>query len=184
MIDEKIFPFLAEKGHVISLVGGGGKTTLMYNLAANCARKGWQVLAATTTHIMQPPGGVWAQTDAELFRLWKCGSYAVAGTAAPGGKLTAPPQAQLERWMTLADIVLIEADGAKRMPCSRPPSACTRVRFGLMGVPQSTQASNSSSFTSPVSVSTSTSAAPTMNGGGDKGEVCVSVASSGTIWPN
>ena len=24
MIDEKIFPFLAEKGHVISLVGGGG----------------------------------------------------------------------------------------------------------------------------------------------------------------
>lgn len=92
----------------------------MYNLAANCARKGWQVLAATTTHIMQPPGGVWAQTDAELFRLWKCGSYAVAGTAAHGGKLTAPPQAQLERWMTLADIVLIEADGAKRMPCKAP----------------------------------------------------------------
>ena len=90
MIDEKIFPFLAEKGHVISLVGGGGKTTLMYNLAAHCARKGWRVLAATTTHIMQPPGGVWAQTDAELFRLWKCGSYAVAGTAAHGGKLTAP----------------------------------------------------------------------------------------------
>ena len=56
MIDEKIFPFLAEKGHVISLVGGGGKTTLMYNLAAHCARKGWRVLAATTTHIMQPPG--------------------------------------------------------------------------------------------------------------------------------
>lgn len=113
-------PFLGETGHVISLVGGGGKTTLMYNLAAHCARKGWRVLAATTTHIMQPPGGVWAQTDAELFRLWKCGSYAVAGTAAHGGKLTAPPQAQLERWMTLADIVLIEADGAKRMPCKAP----------------------------------------------------------------
>ena len=87
---------------------------------AHCARKGWRVLAATTTHIMQPPGGGWAQTDAELFRLWKCGSYAVAGTAAHGGKLTAPPQAQLERWMTLADIVLIEADGAKRMPCKAP----------------------------------------------------------------
>ena len=133
MIDEKIFPFLAEKGHVISLVGGGGKTTLMYNLAAHCARKGWRVLAATTTHIMQPPGGVWAQTDAELFRLWKCGSYAVAGTAAHGGKLTAPPQAQLERWMTLADIVLIEADGAKRMPCKARcarAGAFTAVRYG------------------------------------------------------
>ena len=27
---ETQFPFLAEKGHVVSLVGGGGKTTLMY----------------------------------------------------------------------------------------------------------------------------------------------------------
>lgn len=120
MIDEKIFPFLAEKGHVVSLVGGGGKTTLLYNMAAHCARKGWRVLVTTTTHIQQPSGGVWAKTDAELFGLWERGSCAVAGTPAPGGKLTAPPQEQLERWMALADIVLIEADGAKRMPCKAP----------------------------------------------------------------
>ncbi len=117
---ETQFPFLAEKGHVVSLVGGGGKTTLLYQMAAHCARKGWRVLAATTTHIMQPPGAVWAQTDAQLFRLWEHGSYAVAGTAAPGGKLTAPPQKQLEHWMQLADIVLIEADGSRRMPCKAP----------------------------------------------------------------
>lgn len=52
-----------------------------------------------------------------------CGSAAVMPWPEPlhpGGKLTAPPQAQLERWMTLADIVLIEADGAKRMPCKAP----------------------------------------------------------------
>ena len=120
MIDELQFPFLAEKGHVISLVGGGGKTTLMYNMAAHGARKGWRVLTATTTHIQQPPGEVFAQTDADLFRLWERGSYAVAGTPAPGGKLTAPPQEQLERWMAIADLVLIEADGAKRMPCKAP----------------------------------------------------------------
>ena len=120
MIDELQFPFLSEKDHVISLVGGGGKTTLMYNMAAHCARKGWRVLAATTTHIQQPPGEVFAQTDADLFRLWERGSYAVAGTPAPGGKLTAPPQEQLERWMAIADLVLIEADGAKRMPCKAP----------------------------------------------------------------
>ena len=29
MLPEKQFPFLAEKGHVVSLVGGGGKTTLL-----------------------------------------------------------------------------------------------------------------------------------------------------------
>ena len=117
---ETQFPFLAEKGHVVSLVGGGGKTTLLYQMAAHCARKGWRVLATTTTHIQQPPGAVWAQTDAQLFRLWEHGSYAVAGTPAPDGKLTAPSPAQLERWMALADIVLVEADGAKRMPCKAP----------------------------------------------------------------
>lgn len=74
MIDEKIFPFLAEKGHVISLVGGGGKTTLMYNLAAHCARKGWRVLAATTTHIMQPPGG---SGHRRMQSFSACGSAAV-----------------------------------------------------------------------------------------------------------
>ena len=54
MLSEVQFPFLAEKGHVVSLVGGGGKTTLLYQLSAHCARKGWRVLAATTTHIRQP----------------------------------------------------------------------------------------------------------------------------------
>lgn len=120
MVDEKEFPFLAEKGHVVSLVGGGGKTTLMYAMAAHCARKGWRVLAATTTHIMQPPGGLWAQTDTERDALWNSCHYVVAGTAAPGGKLTAPPDEQFRRWMELADITLIEADGAKRMPCKAP----------------------------------------------------------------
>lgn len=40
MIDEKIFPFLAEKGHVISLVGGGGKTTLMIQSGCDCGPQG------------------------------------------------------------------------------------------------------------------------------------------------
>ena len=61
---ESCFPFLTEKGHIVSLVGGGGKTTLMYAMASCCARKDWKVLAATTTHIMKPPGGVWADNNA------------------------------------------------------------------------------------------------------------------------
>ena len=54
MLSEKQFPFLAEKGHVVSLVGGGGKTTLLYAFARHCAAKGWRVLVSTTTHIRQP----------------------------------------------------------------------------------------------------------------------------------
>lgn len=120
MFEEKDFPFLAEKGHVVSLVGGGGKTTLMYAMAAHCTRKGWHVLVATTTHIMQPPGRLWARTDAERDVLWNTGSYAVAGTEASDGKLTVPPEDLLKRWIAQADITLIEADGAKRMPCKAP----------------------------------------------------------------
>ena len=30
MLLETQFPFLAEKDHVVSLVGGGGKSTLLY----------------------------------------------------------------------------------------------------------------------------------------------------------
>ena len=33
---EQKFPFLREKGHVVSLIGGGGKTTLLYALSAYC----------------------------------------------------------------------------------------------------------------------------------------------------
>ena len=56
------------------------------------------------------------------------------------------------------------------IPCRIPPSACTLARLMLTGVPQSTQASNSMTFTSPVSVSVSSSTAPTINGGGEVGE--------------
>lgn len=120
MIGEQQFPFLAEKGHVVSLVGGGGKTTLLYAMAAHCASQGWKVLVTTTTHILCPADGTLAQTDAQLQALWARGSYAVVGTPAPGGKLTAPAADQLAAWMDQADGVFIEADGAKHFPCKAP----------------------------------------------------------------
>ena len=119
MLSETQFPFLAEKGHVVSLVGGGGKTTLVYAFARHCAAKGWRVLVSTTTHIRQP-GENYAADEATLASLWAAGRYAVAGVPAEQGKLTALPPEQLTRWMAQADMVLLEADGAKRMPCKVP----------------------------------------------------------------
>ena len=118
-LPETQFPFLAEKGHVVSLVGGGGKTTLLYAFARHCAAKGWRVLVSTTTHIRQP-GENYAADEAALASLWAAGRYAVAGVPAEQGKLTALPPEQLTRWMERADMVLLEADGAKRMPCKVP----------------------------------------------------------------
>ena len=118
MLNEKELPFLAEKGHIVSLVGGGGKTTLLYAMADHCARKGWRVVVMTTTHIRQPVA-YYAPDDAALTTLWQAGHYAVIGTPAKNGKLTLPPQ-QLLRRMAQADAVFIEADGAKHHPCKVP----------------------------------------------------------------
>ena len=118
MLNEKEFPFLAEKGHIVSLVGGGGKTTLLYAMADHCARKDWRVLVTTTTHIRQP-AACYAPDDAALTALWQAGCYAVIGTPAENGKLTLP-QPQLLRRMAQADAVFIEADGAKHCPCKLP----------------------------------------------------------------
>ena len=118
MLNEKEIPFLAEKGHIVSLVGGGGKTTLLYAMAAHCAHKGWRVLVTTTTHIRQP-AVCYAPDDAALATLWQAGQYAVIGTPAENGKLTLPPQQLLHR-MVQADAVFVEADGAKHYPCKLP----------------------------------------------------------------
>ena len=107
MLPKKQIPFLAEKGHVVSLVGGGGKTTLLYAFARHCAAKGWRVLVSTTTHIRQP-GENYAADEAALAALWAAGQYAVAGVPAEQGKLTALPPEQLTRWMAQADFDLLE----------------------------------------------------------------------------
>ena len=107
--------FLREKGHVVSLVGGGGKTTLLYAMARRCA--GQKVLVSTTTHILRPETH-YAPDEAARDALWAENTYAVAGTPAPNGKLTAPEA--LSRWMAQADFVLLEADGAKHHPCKAP----------------------------------------------------------------
>ena len=48
------FPFLAERGHVVSLVGGGGKTTLMYTMADIAQGHGLRTAAMTSTRIVRP----------------------------------------------------------------------------------------------------------------------------------
>ena len=147
---EQKFPFLREKGHVVSLIGGGGKTTLLYALSAYCTAKGWRVLTATTTHIRKPvnvpwiavneeektaslecesintnkkaqcENTAWENARKERDRLWQQGSYVVAGTPAPHEKLTILPESIRSEWISDADITFLEADGAKCLPCKFP----------------------------------------------------------------
>ncbi len=116
------FPFLMEKQHIVSLVGAGGKTSLMYGMAEVLCQKGHKVLVTTSTHIAYPDISVMAETIADVERIWEQGSYAVIGTAASEEKLSMPDEALLTQAMSRADSVLIEADGARRLPCKAPGS--------------------------------------------------------------
>ena len=103
---------------VTALIGGGGKTTLLYTLAEELRKTG-SVVLCTSTHIRVPEQYPLVTGGAEAIAgaLREHGAVC-AGTRAEGGKLTAPPVpfAELAR---LADYVLVEADGARGLPLKR-----------------------------------------------------------------
>lgn len=116
------FDFFTDgKKHNICLVGGGGKTTVMYELAAAWAACGRKVLVLTSTHILCPADGRFAADAAAVHNLWQQRRYAVIGTPEfATGKLTAPPQDLYEALQLQADVILCEADGSKHQPCKVP----------------------------------------------------------------
>lgn len=116
------FDFFTDgKKHNICLVGGGGKTTVMYELAAAWAACGRRVLVLTSTHILCPADGSFAADVSAVQNLWQQGRYAVIGTLELStGKLTAPPQDLYEALKLQADVILCEADGSKHHPCKAP----------------------------------------------------------------
>lgn len=116
------FDFFSDgKKHTICLVGGGGKTTVMYELAAAWAACGRRVLVLTSTHILQPADGRFADDVPAVQNLWQQRRYAVIGTPELStGKLTAPPQFLYEALQLQADVILCEADGSKHHPCKAP----------------------------------------------------------------
>ncbi len=134
------FPFLAEKGHVISIVGAGGKTTLMETLADDYAKKGHTVVITTTTHIVRPKRYPIAYNRAQLHSLLAANRVAAAGADALEGKLRMSDEMGIDVYRREADVVLIEADGAKRLPCKVPnetepviPKECDLV-IGVAGM--------------------------------------------------
>lgn len=116
------FDFFTDgKKHTICLVGGGGKTTVMYELAAAWAACGRKVLVLTSTHILCPADGSFAADVPAVQNLWQQGRYAVIGTPELStGKLTAPPQDLYEALQLQAGVILCEADGSRHHPCKVP----------------------------------------------------------------
>lgn len=112
------FPFLGERGHVVSLVGGGGKTTLMYHLAQVSRTRGLRTAVMTTTKMGRP--GPYCRSMAACQACWAAGEYAVCGERLNERRLVAPAPDFLAQLLVQADALFIEADGARCLPCKAP----------------------------------------------------------------
>ena len=114
---------------IISFVGGGGKTTLMWSLAKELAAKNKKVLVTTTTHIMPPEEG---QADHFLVsddlnrvinnigKKLKSGQIFAIGTGFKGEKLVGVDPEWIGKLSGYVDYILIEADGARKLPFKAP----------------------------------------------------------------
>jgi probable selenium-dependent hydroxylase accessory protein YqeC len=126
--------FALQGGGVVSLVGGGGKTTLLFRLAAEIALSGQNVLTTTTTKILMPRPEQSAQVivsphvaevlkQAEL--LLSCGQRHVTAARAfldPQHKLQGFGAGDIG-WLQESGLfpwILVEADGAAQRPLKAP----------------------------------------------------------------
>lgn len=108
---EKLYDLLQVRPGITALIGGGGKTSLLYHLAEELRERG-TVLVCTTTRIW-PPEHLPVVNDVDAFRdaLARYGVIC-AGTPAAQGKLSAPDF----HWEGGADYILVEADGSAGRP--------------------------------------------------------------------
>ncbi len=111
---------------VTALVGAGGKTTAMLTLAEELSKAGRRVIVTTTTHIFPPDAGRYGpvfspeDTAGIAAALERTGLAVAAGPLDERGKLTGVSDAQVEGLLELAEYVLVEADGSRRLPCKTP----------------------------------------------------------------
>jgi probable selenium-dependent hydroxylase accessory protein YqeC len=104
--------------HYTSIIGGGGKTTLMLALGEELARRGNSVLLTTTTHLAWPAPQRYRflspTSVKQLNQLNQPGQLVIAGYPAQNGRMTGLTELYLNQ--AAYDYVLIEADGSARFP--------------------------------------------------------------------
>lgn len=114
---------------LVSLVGGGGKSTLLFALGTELAATGKRVILTTTTKMgrdqaLAAPSVCWSADT-------KCAVDALAGpgpvmlvTAGDDHKVTGPSPEVVDRLFAEsdADYVIVEADGSRRRPLKAPAS--------------------------------------------------------------
>lgn len=105
---------------VTALVGAGGKTSTLFALAREARARGLTAIVTTTTHIRPHPHlPPVEETDGEVLRaLVDTQGVVLCGRREPTGKLALA--APVEVCRAAADVVLVEADGARMLPLKAP----------------------------------------------------------------
>ncbi|MCF8031510.1 MAG: putative selenium-dependent hydroxylase accessory protein YqeC [Desulfarculaceae bacterium] len=136
---------------LVSVVGAGGKTSLVHALASEAALDGRAVLVATSTKVFVPAGRLLVKQEPEAMLTqaaertlpgWVLNMAADRRMIHGASKLIGLEPLLLDRLFTeeTAPLILVEADGARRLSIKAPrshepviPSASTTV-VGVMGL--------------------------------------------------
>ena len=104
---------------IIAVVGSGGKTTLIKQLAAKYRAQGKTVLVTTTTHMFIEVDTLLTDDASAIIRVLREKGYVMAGIR-EGMKFKALPEETFDAVCACADVVLVEADGSKGLPLKYP----------------------------------------------------------------
>ncbi|MBP8639386.1 MAG: putative selenium-dependent hydroxylase accessory protein YqeC [Oscillospiraceae bacterium] len=117
---ESLSPFIKAQTK-IAVVGSGGKTSIIMQLAEEQKALGKKVLVLTTTHMYVPSKyGVVSGIYSDVEKALQTDDIAVVGDKTNDGKITWLGDELYKEILPLADIILIEADGSKRLPLKYP----------------------------------------------------------------
>jgi probable selenium-dependent hydroxylase accessory protein YqeC len=137
---------------VVSLVGSGGKTTLMFRLAKDLLRKGRNVVTTTTTKILEPSreesSTLCVDSDEARLKEFVCDRIGrdhhitIAGERIGMGKLKgiSPDLVTELSALPRIDYILVEADGASGRPVKAPREkepvipSCTTLVVAIAGM--------------------------------------------------
>ena len=104
---------------IISVVGSGGKTTLIKQLSSRYRSEGKTVLVTTTTHMFIEEDTLLTDDAEKIIGVLQETGYAMAGIP-EGEKIKALSRETFDTVCACADVVLVEADGSKRLPLKYP----------------------------------------------------------------
>ena len=107
---------------IIAVVGSGGKTTLIKKLAAQYRSEGKTVLVITTTHMFVKEDTLLTDDADTIIQAIKETGYAMAGIP-DGEKIKPLSKETFDAVCAWADVVLVEADGSRRLPLKYPNAA-------------------------------------------------------------